>query len=120
MPVRLQRRRTKGYRLPPDAVYVGRPTRWGNPFRVGVPYCGPTIRTVHDQTEAVAAFRAWLDLDTIDARVWDNTLIAAHVVLKASLARGELRGRDLVCWCRLDQPCHADVLLEVANAAAPS
>ena len=90
MPERIQRRRTLGWRMPEDAVYVGRPTPWGNPYgAIG-----------HDAEWAVARYREYL---------------AARPDL-AETARRELRGRDLACWCDLDQPCHADVLLEVANA----
>ncbi len=91
-PKRIQRRRTKGWRMPEGAVYVGRPTRWGNMF-------GTTARdviTVGTAHQAVDGFRA-----VVLAEQWD---------LRA------LRGRPLACWCALDQPCHADVLLELANA----
>lgn len=82
MPKRIQRRRTKGWRAPKGAIYVGRPTKWGNPY-------------TGDQ--AVPLFRATVPI----------TLI--------SEAKKELRGFDVMCWCPLDQPCHADVLLELAN-----
>jgi hypothetical protein len=101
--------------MPEGAVYVGRPSRWGNPFRIGVPFCGPTIREPHSPTEVVDAFRTWIALDTLAPLFWDRELIAAHVQMKAGLARGDLLGRDLACWCPLDQPCHADVLLRIAN-----
>lgn len=95
MPKRLQRRRTKGYRLPVDAVYVGRPTRFGNPWAVG------EAGIWHDRPmsalDAVEAFAYGLNGDPLGLTA-------------------ELRGRDLACWCPLDQPCHADVLLELANA----
>ena len=88
-PVRVQRRRSAGWRMPAGAVYVGRPTRWGNPWPVGE----------HGPAEAVARYRAWLLADPF----------------RAAAARAELAGCDLACWCRLDAPCHADVLLQVAN-----
>jgi hypothetical protein len=89
MPQRIQRKRSKGWRMPEGAVYVGRPSKWGNPWRAG---WGIT----ETAEEAVTAFRA-----AIDAGGFDDL--------------SELRGKDLACWCRLDQPCHADVLLELAN-----
>ena len=90
MPARIQRRRAKGWRLPPGARYVGRPTRWGNPF---------PISASRPRAEAVARYREWVTTqpDLLEA------------------ARAELAGRDLVCWCPLGEPCHADVLLELAN-----
>jgi len=104
MPVRLQRKRTKGYRLPPDAVYVGRPTRWGNDYVVGTVVLsigddGITGVLVEDAAQAVEMFRN--DGNFVDI--------------------AELRGKDLACWCPLEDadgnrvPCHADVLLEWAN-----
>ena len=77
--------------MPATAVYVGRPTRWGNPF--------PAVPTPHGRAAAVALYRTW-----ITAR---PDLIAA--------ARRHLTGRDLACWCPLDQPCHADVLLNILD-----
>ena len=104
-PQRIQRKRTKGWRMPEGAVYVGRPSRWGNPFVVGT-YVTPDIARyypepvyVRDAARAVQLYRRWIT---------------------GSAQRGEglvpeLGGRDLACWCPLDQPCHADVLLELAN-----
>ena len=91
-PRRIQRKRTKGWRMPEGAVYVGRPTQWGNPCMVGV--------DVNTRAEAVDSFRAFV--------------LQAPNFCEA--VRRELRGRDLVCWCTEGQPCHADVLLEIANA----
>ena len=90
MPKRIQRKRTKGWRMPEGAVYVGRPTKWGNPFIVG-------MRGTPDRSTAVRQFASECG-SIIDA------------------ARLELRGKDLACFCPLYQPCHADVLLEIANS----
>jgi len=92
MPERVQLRRTKGWRKPPGALVVARPSRWGNPFRVGVD---------GDHAECVARYRFALEHGELAFSVAD--------------ARHDLAGRDLACWCREDQACHADVLLEVAN-----
>lgn len=91
MPKRVRMRRTKGWRMPPNTVYVGRPTQWGNPFRV---------TAEHGADEAVWLFRFY-----VGCRLTNGT----------GYPLAELRGKDLACWCRLDQPCHADVLLELAN-----
>lgn len=124
-PQRIQRKCTKGWRMPKGAVYVGRPGPWGNPFIVGaliripgwwdsppVPYdglldegeySGFTLSPVRDKAHAAELFGPYVRFHD-DA--WRPELIAA-----------ELGGRDLACWCPLDQPCHADVLLEIANGA---
>ncbi len=95
MPQRLQRSRTRDFRMPDGAIYVGRGQgaygKWGNPYRV----------TPGGLTATVA-----VQLYT--------ELLASSPNLRA-LARQELAGRDLVCWCPLGQPCHADVLLAIAN-----
>ena len=97
-PKRIQRKRNKGWRMPEGAVYVGRPTKWGNPFSVGD---GSSTFHCDSVKETVEAYRSILTGPT-------------PVFLARDLP--ELRGRDLACWCPLDQPCHADVLLELANA----
>jgi len=113
MPQRIQRKRTKGWRMPEGAVYVGRPTKWGNPF-MSTAYtpqkCVDLYRTAIRGAMPIA-FAAGL------CRVPEiMDLARAQVDALAALPVHELRGRDLACWCRLDQPCHADVLLELANA----
>lgn len=99
MPKRIQRRRTKGWRMPEGAVYVGRPTIWANPFVVGSEI--PFLRglTVRDNRHAASLFAGHAPIN--------ERLVAT--------ATRVLRGKDLVCWCPLDQPCHADVLLRLAN-----
>lgn len=104
-PVRIQLRRTKGWRLPDDTEVVSRPTRWGNPFKVGDRLRGtddaPWI-VIFNREQAVAIYRSFMDHQI------GSTFRAAVVA--------ELRGKNFACWCPLDQPCHADVLLEIANA----
>lgn len=93
-PKRIQLRRTKGWKMPENTVNVARPTRFGNMHRIGP--CG-VCGVEHTREEAIAEFRAEL----------------------AEMVCGpldELRGKNLACWCPLGQPCHADVLLEMANA----
>lgn len=100
MPQRIQMRRTAGWRKPPGVVYVGRPTAWGNPWRVGGKAHGAL-----DPATAVAHYQdALLKAELRDPQ--DRALLDRL---------DELRGRDLACWCGLDQPCHADVLLHFAN-----
>lgn len=106
-PIRVQRKRTKGWRMPENTVYVGRPGKWGNPYAVGdeSAFIGgdPVLGIEEPLTRGDAAelFRLALASGALDFTVND--------------ARAELRGKNLACWCPLDQPCHADVLLEVAN-----
>jgi len=104
-PVRVQRRRTRGWRMPAGAVYVGRPTRWGNPFRPGDPDPADPRYPISSYRRAVDLFE--LHTGPMGNHEYDDDTLAA--------LRTELGGRDLVCWCPADQPCHADVLLRLAN-----
>ena len=98
MPKRIQRKRTKGWKMPPGAVYVGRPGLFGNPFFSG-----------HHGTaaECVAKYR----------EAWERTMKhdRPYAPFGEPVYIGHLIGKDLVCWCPLDAPCHADVLLELVN-----
>jgi hypothetical protein len=110
MPVRIQRKRTKGWKRPEGAEYVGRPSKWGNRF---------VVNPTRDPEGFYADYRKNVDL-------WDSwpladaqTAVRAFREMQAGMYEpneiAELRGKDLMCWCPLDQPCHADVLLELAN-----
>ena len=92
-PKRIQRKRTKGWRMPEGAIYVGRPTKWGNRYSVAE----------YGRERAIRNYR--------------GDMIGALVI---GVDFSELWGKDLACWCPLDQPCHADVLLEIANATEPT
>ena len=80
--IRIQRKRTKGWKMPPNTVYVGRPTKFGN--YVGLDKYEATIR-----------------------HLIDNHYSGFNIT--------ELKGKNLACWCGLDQECHADILLKIAN-----
>lgn len=98
MPKRIQMTRQKPWRPDhPDAVIVARPTEWGNPY-VGGPEDEPNLNRAY----VTDLFREYLD--------------RPEQADKRARIRAELRGHDLACWCPLDAPCHADVLLEIANA----
>jgi hypothetical protein len=120
MAKRIQRKRTKGWKMPEGAVYVGRPTKWGNPF---VAHTDPDQRYGRCVAAAIAvdSFRRMVTngmmWSSIPAHRWPKGSIPARWAMVIDVER-ELRGKDLACWCRLDQPCHADVLLELANAVS--
>lgn len=111
-PIRVQLSRKKGWRMPPNTVKVDRTSGWGNPYKAGDfiargPYAGSTVR---DVMHSVVLFREWalaaLRGDGMDGITADE----------AQDALSELRGKNLACWCKPGEPCHADVLLELANA----
>lgn len=114
-PTRIQRQRTKGWRAPAGAVYVGRGTRWGNPARI-VP--GWSKGALLVQWGANGASVGSFPADGLEARRYATELYrdwAERTVGFAARVRAELAGRDLMCWCPVGEPCHADVLLRLAN-----
>ncbi|MCF1502933.1 DUF4326 domain-containing protein [Afifella sp. H1R] len=175
-PRRIQRSRAKGWRMPAGAIYVGRPSRFGNPFPVSGPWiswaaiaAGFRGDAEGRRAAAVAFYEVWLARHSLagewaDAHTAEGIVFATGVlrqvtgvlktpaqerleypgghedilpdavrrsaaemmhlfdapVLPARPGLAEIRerlsGRDLVCWCRLDQACHADVLLDIANS----
>ncbi len=142
MPERIQLRRTKGWRKPEGAIVVSRPSRWGNWYvvrrnRIVVerhPESGYATRIEPKGPHWVVAETDkhgwdtgshWGTWDTKEAatafavELYRRALEATYVDLDGPLNRefylGELRGHDLACWCPEGSPCHADVLLELAN-----
>ena len=110
-PRAVQRRRTRYWRMPPHTKYVGRGTRWGNRYRVG-----ELLRYPQAQRSGGSVLEAW-------RQGWPLSAQQAVDLYRWELGRyperfpplEELRGWNLACWCPLDQPCHRDVLLELAN-----
>lgn len=96
MPQRVQRRRTKGWRMPPGTVYVGRGTKWGNPYTAAE----------YGKPWAAAQYEWWLQAHP------DGQQLFGQIE--------QLRGKNLSCFCGLDEACHADVLLKLANKGEPS
>jgi len=87
---RIQRKRTKGWKMPPNTVYVGRPTKWGNPYKIGE-------LGLQTREEVIRAYAKWLRM-----KIHEED---SHFL-------DPLKGKDLACWCPLDKLCHADILLE--------
>lgn len=104
-PRRIQRKRTKGWRLPENTVIVTRPGPWGNPFTV----------TTHFKPGHEISHTGYFAVPTVEDAI-DCFRIRITECPQFFPPLEELRGKNLACWCPLDQPCHADVLLELANA----
>lgn len=83
--------------MPENCIYVGRPTKWGNPVKPG------------DVLESGRVLDAATCVTFFDVYCGDNAAFDYQDI------RAELGGKDLACWCKLDKPCHADVLLDIAN-----
>lgn len=90
---RVQRKRVKGWKMPANTIYVGRPSKWGNPYSTSY------YREYLPTTEKILdAYEKWVkqEIHCCDSHFLDP-----------------LKGKDLACWCPLDKPCHADILLRL-------
>lgn len=97
MPKRIQLSRAKGWRMPEGAVKVDRThPLFGNPFRM-------LENTPAERQRVIDLFARYFPMSA----------------MRLGQARHDLKGKDLACWCPLDQPCHADVLIEIANNEKP-
>ena len=102
MPRRYQKERVKGYRMPENTVCVTRWSRFSNPYRVG--------KECETEREAVELFKR----DLLAGVLRTGLTRQFHITVED--VQRELAGKNLACACPLDGgPCHADVLLEVAN-----
>ena len=128
-PKRIQLSRRKGWRMPEMALKVDRSTIWGNPFVVGEP-SGYGFNDGGDPTPMIAALTLEQCLafyaDLVRGFLSPEMHPRGHEWMAnfrrrmngghpAEMIRVYLRGRPLACWCKPGQPCHADVLLEMAN-----
>lgn len=109
-PIRIQRKRTKGWKMPENTVSVTRPGKWGNPYHVV--HCGENSFGVIYKNGTLELMIAWA--------------IPEEMALKLAIQKYEegvnneevqkrLKGKNLACFCPLDKPCHADILLKLAN-----
>jgi len=110
--MRLQRTRKKGWKKPENSVYVGRRSKWGNPYKV-----------IHNE---VFFFHPYYKEWVAVATYYDNKMAMENMLRRyeekiltkefIKEIKKELKGKHLLCWCKLGDPCHADILLKVANA----
>lgn len=98
-PQRITLSRAKGWRMPPNTVKVDRSTKWGNPFPA------PKDHPWKDANWSVLQFSLWID----------RIEVFGDEPPPIDAIQAVLRGKNLACWCKPGQPCHADVLLEMAN-----
>lgn len=106
---RIQRKRTKGYKMPDNAIYVGRPTKFGNPFQAGKWYI-PVDACLSNPFSP-----EWKLCKTIEQSVELYREYIEREVKYKRLDLHELIGHNLACWCNLKNCCHADVLIEMIN-----
>lgn len=128
MPQRIQRKRTAGWRKPEGAVIVDRTTRWGNPFWVynGHTTVGPPWHVARASWGRILKAECTAGYVTSSSLLGPADAVELYEDLLKVRARNEprrlrewlapLAGKDLLCWCPPDHPCHADVLLKFANS----
>lgn len=104
-PKRIRLSRAKGWRMPVNAVKVDRSTPWGNPFIVGVD--GTAEDCVRLHRILLAGHVCITAKAPVEEQMRHMRFVAAHI--------GELRGKDIACWCREGRPCHGDTYLDLAN-----
>lgn len=137
-PQRIQRKRTKGWKMPENTVYVGRPGKFGNPFDFRPSDCcwialsyGCRGDRLGRQEASVRAFREWVEPMAKGKRTVryergvrfgndkGTIQIGPRFIVgpppSCEEIRKELAGKNLACFCAVSEPCHADVLLELAN-----
>lgn len=114
MPIRVQLSRAKGWRMPENTVKVDRTTRWGNPFTISQAIESGFADAAGAQAFVVECFRDWIGPSQSGRDWWAGPRSdkARRVFIEDIDA---LRGKHLACWCKIGSPCHADVLLEIAN-----
>lgn len=122
-PKRIQRKRTRGWKMPEGVVSVDRATIFGNPYRVTRVKFIPT--TAHPEAGeewhvdamdgTIYCFKTKREALEAAVKLFRFNVYSEHNGVYRDAVKLELRGKDLACWCPLDQPCHADVLLEIAN-----
>ena len=123
-PKRIQRKRTKGWKMPPNTVCVTRPGKFGNPFLIGGWYLlgkkGGGMVYLQDfgpwlpEGERRPAGPGYIHIETPEQAVETFREMRLRFPLN-DVDKEVLCGKDLACWCKLSDPCHADVLLEIAN-----
>ena len=136
-PRRVQLSRQKGWRMPPNTVKVDRTSLFGNPYRVRIdplwnggrtdPFGNPIVMEGPWLCEVPAGPEAkpgscagmWFktEREALDRSIALFRLRAETLKIGGPLRERlpELQGKNLACWCKPGAPCHADVLLELAN-----
>ena len=123
MIARIQRKRTKGWRIPAGVIYIGRGSKWGNPFKLvgGMIYvdAGHYQWTLFYQEagytteDVVRLFRDML-MD-LNSHPVDDAIRSRFRLMRDTI--GNLSGKTIACWCKVDACCHGDALAELANCA---
>lgn len=106
--MRIQRKRSKGFKLPDNCICISRGTKWGNPFTV----------SELGRTEAIRRFKECLLKPAMAYRYFcymEETITQTNRFRWMAEHLQDLRGKDIACFCSTDEDCHGDVLIELLN-----
>ena len=106
LPLRIQRTRKKGFKMPENTVYVGRGSKWGNPYKVGEKFLQNLEQP--NEEEIILNHQQAVNLYDQSIQIYSLPVSKREII-------NELKGKNLACWCAKDKPCHADLLLAWAN-----
>lgn len=124
---RIQRKRIKGWKKPKNSIIVDRTSKWGNPFKLegDMIYCDASHRRkilspwvcfnehLYSKEDGIMQvidlYKNWVTGSMDDGQIVRPPLFTIEDI------KDELRGKDLICFCPINTPCHADILLEIAN-----
>lgn len=112
-PKRIQLSRAKGWRMPPNTIKVDRTTQWGNPFIVGAN--GSAAECVY---QFILLMASYINISSGMACSDRQEKLFKLLVDEKKAGYPSLRGKNLACWCKPGAPCHADVLMLIANKPA--
>ena len=112
LPYQVQRKRTKGWRMPENTVFVGSQTKWGNPYMVGASEKGYFVYN-QDGTRIGGFHKEKVYVASLAVNLYRELILSK--LAADPLALAELADKKLACWCPIGQPCHRDVLIELAN-----
>ncbi|MBN4081719.1 DUF4326 domain-containing protein [bacterium AH-315-C07] len=108
---RIQRKRTKGWRKPPNTKIVDRTSRWGNPFKVGETF--KNLKMLEDLGyDVINDYSNGMEIPDYETA---GKMFKEYYEFQDWLDINELKGLDLACPCKPYNPCHADILLELAK-----
>lgn len=123
-PQRIQLSRKKGWRMPPNTVKVDRSTKWGNPFCLKGSFLDNlTDLSLDGCIKIQYMWRSYVESNKNDKQeivkssleFYESMLHCNLLKISIENVKRELKGKNLACWCKPGEPCHADILLKIAN-----
>jgi hypothetical protein len=119
IPIRIQRKRTAGWKMPANTIAVTRPGEFGNPFVVGGWYKigdgQPGFSWLRCLDEKTAMTTGYIKMHSVQDCIEAYKKLMTNYPLSEN-RKSKLKGKNLACWCKEGEPCHADILLQIVNS----